>query len=815
MLFLAIVANAPVFAQQAVIRQADKHFAAHNFTKAAFLWQKAFERALDVNDKRYLAFRIGSAFHRMNRFEEALQWYDDALGEESSNTDWILAQADAALRSGKISMAKASAESVLKLNPVSAEAKHILSMIAQFEEHEKAPGIEVFLATGINTEWSDYAPVWFNGDLIVSSSRPSAEGAATDGRTSENYSSLFLFIANLYGDFGKPISLPVSKNTNAGALSFDPLQQRVFYTKCNNRKRKCTIMESKFDPVTFMFTMAKPVSFANRKYHYGHPFVTDNGRKMYFSARIPGGYGGNDIYSISIKPDGSWGVPINLGPDVNTPFDELFPTSAGDSLLFFSSAGHLGFGGLDIFYAFDNGSGFDPIKILPFPFNSTSDDFALSMKPGTSTGAFSSNRNRESGDDVFFFDGYPIRKLVGGTIADESTLQPVEGAMVTLKDSQNGEMKSITLKEGTYLFSVPDYATGSVSIEHPEFKSERKEFTSNKLTTKIQLDFLLQRSNYEVGISGLVTERETRRLMEGKTITISGQNGFLAMTKTNKDGIYVFDSLTPEQMYTIKISADGYFSESRVVRIPIVDHSIVLKKSNGYDVDFELTQIAVKREIVLNNIYYDFDKATLRETSKIELGKLVSMLKETPKVRIQISAHTDSRGTNAYNDRLSKERAQAVVNYLVSSGISPGRLVAKGYGKRNLIVKNAQSETDHQANRRTTFQVIDLNAPVEEIFEVADEGTIRLVYRVQILVSTTRFDPDTYFEPLKKTVNRIKFYTREQEIVFRYEAGDRYSLAEAEALRNQIRSAGFDDAFIVPYIDGKRVSIQQARDFKP
>lgn len=816
-LFLLLISS-PMVAQKAIVRQADKHFAVHNFSKAAQQWQKAFHRTENIQDKQLLAFRIGSAYHRMNRFEDALQWYVDAIGEEPNNSDWILAQADAFLRSGNIQSAKISVNLALKLNPVSAEAKRLLKIIENYEFHSQLSDASIEAAVGINSEWSDYSPAWLNGDLVITSSRNEGKGVAQDGRTAEDFSRLYLFIANLYGDFGNAILLPVGGNLNAGTLSFDKANKRVFFTRCNNRKRKCTIMEASFNPETFMFSKAKPAAFANRKYNFGHPHVREDGKKMYFSANLPGGYGGNDIYSITIKPDGSFGLPINLGAVVNTEFDELFPTAAGDSLLFFSSHGHPGFGGLDIFYAFDRAGSFNEIQMLSAPYNSPSDDFGLTMKNGTTQGAFSSNRNRTSGDDIFFFDGYPIRKLLKGVTIDAQTLNPIAGADIKIQDNDGKNYSLQTTDNGSFATSVPVYASGSVSASHPDYNEEIKTFTKTEAEQEIpQIEFLLSRRNHPVGVSGKVVERESGRPVAGQIVSMNSSDGFLAMTKTNDIGVYIFDSLKVSLMYNIKIEKEGFFTESRVVRIPEVDKPMILQRSNGYDLDFELTAIELKKEIALNDIYYDFDKATLRESSKNELDKLVSMLRETPKVRVQISSHTDTRGTDKYNDKLSAARAKSVVDYLELNGISKLRLVSRGYGKRNPILKNATTEAEHQANRRTTFQILDMNAKIENTPSAfaQTEKSQRLVYRVQILVSSVKRNPDTEFGLLKGMVDNIRFIEHKQEEFFRYEIGDRNNISEAEALRNRIRNAGFPDAFIVPYIDGERVSLQQAKDFRP
>jgi hypothetical protein len=196
---------------------------------------------------------------------------------------------------------------------------------------------------------------------------------------------------------------------------------------------------------------------------------------------------------------------------------------------------------------------------------------------------------------------------------------------------------------------------------------------------------------------------------------------------------------------------------------------------------------------------------------------LASLLHETPQVSIQINAHTDARGSDAYNDRLSETRAQSVVDYLIASGIDKKRLLAKGHGERKLLIHNARNEDEHQANRRTTFEVVKQDGSLvgsdEEIMSPARSP--ELVYRIQIMVSSSLRNPTTYFEALTKSIRNIRFYVHDQNGLFRYEAGDRFSMESAEALKNQVTAAGFTDCFIVPYLRGNRITVQEARQWKP
>lgn len=807
-------------AQKSLVRQGDKNFASHNFVKAAQQWKTAFDRSPAPEDRQLLAFRIATAYHRMNRFEDALQWYDDAIGEEPSRIEWLLAKADAALRAGKTELARTSAEQARRLNPRSAEAALLLESLRLNSLVEGINYPVIHPGTGINSNFTDYAPAWFNSDLIISSSRPIMEGKTSDGRTNEDFSRLYLFISNLYGDFGQAIELPVSSNNNAGVFTFDKQRNIIYFTRCNNRKNICTIMQSDFDPLSFRFSKPRRVAFAQRKYNYGHPHITEDGRKMYFTARLPGGYGGNDIYSITIKSDGSWGLPVNLGQAVNTAFDELFPTTAGDSLLFFSSYGHTGYGGLDILYSFDRGGGFSEVGVLPPPFNSSSDDFSLSMQPGTLKGVFASGRNRGSGDDIFFFDDYPVRKIIMGTTKNTPMKQAIADATISAKDGTK-DIVTKSRTDGNFTLSLSLHLKGSVEASHPDFVASRKQLPYPTGSILQQFDFELQNRMFDLTLKGKVSHRETGKAITDQAISLFNSEGReLVKVRSDLQGVFMFDRIAAENIYTLRVEREGFFKESRVINVPSFDRNTILQKSNGYDLDFALTPIVLKKEIVLNDIYYDFDRASLRESSKYELGKLVQLLRDNPEIRIQISSHTDTRGTDRYNDQLSSNRAAAVVDYLEASGIASQRLVSKGFGKRQPVIRNARTEAEHQANRRTTFQVLDRNAAVTQIHQSPivrqpNPNNARLVYRVQLLVSSSRRNAERDFAPLRQLVDNISFYEFTTGELYRYEVGNRYSFAEAEALRNRIRTAGFPDSFIVPYIDNQRVTIQQARDFRP
>lgn len=805
-------------AQNSHIRLAEKRFENHNYFGAAKAWQKAFGKTESITQKRQLAFKIGQAYHLMNQFEIASQWYADAIGESTVFPEWYIAYADALLRSGHIDLALTAARNASRLDQRSAKAQDIESRINKLQQQQYAENIKLYEAFGVNSQAIDYGPSWLEDDLIFASTRRNRLAAQIDGRTAQGFSSLFRAKSDPSGDYTEPMPLEVRGNHNTGTFSWDDNRQRAFWTKCNNRKQKCLIMEANYNAQNDTWTKPKVADFVQKKYHFGHPFVNENGDWLYFVSDMPGGYGGKDIYKVSIKEDGSWGIPINLGQPVNTARDELFPTKAGDSLLFFSSGGHQGYGGLDILFSFNKSGAYSQVGLLGFPYNSFADDFGLLMKNGKMGGALVSNKSGGNSDDIYFFDEYPVRILLEVEVLLANSREPFPEAQLSFNMPAEPPFITQSNDNGLARVSVPAYGQGKVEVHADGYYPEVKTYSLTDEVLEqglIRIIFLLKKSTHYATVSGLVTDRETGEILPGETVSITGPGGYQMQGLTNPQGIYTFSQIVPDNIFTIKVSKQGYFTETRTIRIPEINESTVFNKAAGYDMDFQLLRIQEKREIVINEIYYDFDKATLRESSKYELNKLVSMLRETPQVRVQISAHTDTRGSHSYNDRLSEARAKSVTDYLIANGISRNRLISKGYGKRFPVITNARNEDEHQANRRTTFQVTGVDYVETSVSPYTQPINSRLVYRIQLMASSGRYDPDNYFAALKNLIGNLRFFVQDQAGMYRYEAGDRYNLFEAETLRNQIRAAGFDDCFIVPYYDDKRISMQEAKQLQP
>ena len=369
----------------------------------------------------------------------------------------------------------------------------------------------------------------------------------------------------------------------------------------------------------------------------GHPSISPDGKYLYFVSDAVGGFGGKDIFRARVAGN-DFGPMENLGEEINTPGDEMFPYVRDSVTLYFASNGHPGMGGLDLFKATQDSTGKWKVENLGAPINSMADDFGITFAGKEERGFFCSNRNDARGyDHIYSFELPTITIFIEGIVNDVDEY-PIEDATVRSVGKEGLNVKVPVKKDGTY---------------------------------RVEL------------------ERDIR--------------------------------------YVMMASARGYLNQNYEL------HTGPEEKNETYIVDFFLSPIS--KPVVIDNIFYDFDKATLRPESKKALDEMIKMLNDNPNVTIELGAHTDRKGTDQYNERLAQRRAQSVVDYLIAGGIEAARLEAKGYGESVpktinkkmakqfdflkegdvlteefiLALPPEQQEIADQINRRTEFKVLRTN----------------------------------------------------------------------------------------------------------
>jgi len=816
-------------AQVKSLELAGQAFEKRDYLSAIKHYNKALRKTNDFNAQQQIAGQIALAYYAMNDYQAAAKWFEDAVGDRHDDVNMGIMFANALAADKKYAEAHDVLMRLKSKNPDSKDVTQRLAALQLIINSDKGDTLGIVSEVPhINSVASDYGVAFWDNKLVFASMRRTSSSERVDGRTGQGFSDLFYTQTDSpeNNEWAAPKSMPdvFRSPNNDGTFAFDHVHRKAYWTSCTRKPENCLIYQADFNAITGKWSRGEKVGFMNEGYNYGHPFVADHGNTLYFTSNMPGGYGQNDLWKITRKEGGYWGIPVNLGKEINTAANELFPTLSGDSLLFFASDRINSLGGLDVYVSQRDKLFFTTPVNIGYPINSAADDFSLLPDKDGKGGFFCSNRNPETSDDILRYKGFPLKVLIYGTIIRESDKKPLADAKVLFQNNHNQLDSVFTDAAGAYQIQADAFNEYRLSASYDNYYVEKKVVKTNDINLlsqanpAFQANFILSKTAFPCAISGWITNRETSFPMHGVRVEITNDAGFSSFTRSDQQGYYIFKGLKPQTVYAVKTGKEGYFAESRNCILPKVDAEMVFNKSNGYDMDFQLLKIQTREEVVLNNIYYDYNKANLREVSKIELDKLASMLRETPGVAIQINAHTDARGRDEYNMDLSVERAASVVQYLVASGISPDRLIAKGWGESQLLIPFAQTEEEHQANRRTTFNVIRLGDTVladetdgVDIILPDGEQPTGLQYRVQLLTSSEVIDVNKEFAIVLANLQPIRIYQNREGVFVKYEAGSRATLAEISKLKKQLKHFGYDDCFVVCYFNDQRITLDQAK----
>jgi outer membrane protein OmpA-like peptidoglycan-associated protein/tetratricopeptide (TPR) repeat protein len=599
-----------------------------------------FSRILeDDPDNKEANFYMAESYRLTNRVENAETYYTKLLQEEESFESYY--RLGQSLKSkGKYEEAAAA---YAKAKEITLDDTYQRWTDKELESLQKIdsiedyfPFIEVENYRLLNSPGIEYGTVVKEGFLYFTSSR---QASSIYPATGMPYTKLFRTKAEgINVDVQGTQPLPEFRNEegiNQGAIAISPDGNTIVYARGNSTYKRdlpdVQLFASYFRGGGFTQPIWMPVN-EDEFYYNTTPAFSPDGDELYFSSNRPNGQGGLDLYRATKLANGDFGNAVNMGPQINTSGNEMFPYVAPDGKLYFASDGHPGFGKLDIFVAERTDKGWE-VKNLGSNINTVSDDFALFFTKYPTEGFLSSNREGGMGDDdiYYFVDNTPKPKVL------------------------NVFLNVIT--------------------------KEKKEDGTDAV------------------------------LPQTRVVLYDAENKNVGGDFTNTNGRLRF-TLAPDQNFSMIASKSGYFTKSITYdtrgKTPRLEDLVQDVTNVVLDTTIVLDPLILEKSIVLENIYYDLDKADIRPDAALELDKLVQILKDNPSIRIELSSHTDDRASDAYNDALSQRRAESAVAYLVSQGINAGRLVAKGYGKRQLIIQNAQTEEEHQVNRRTEFKVIEI-----------------------------------------------------------------------------------------------------------
>ncbi len=614
---------------------------------------KEFHAEKDPVKQQPKAFAIAESYSKFNDYPNAEKWYQQSLdlnGGEKSLFKLGLMQK----QQEKYEEAIKTFELYQRVAAVGFEGRKQANQCRDALDWNKAfSKTEVTNLSSLNSPASDYNLEPFKDNkFILSSSRNDAKGSERDGWTGEKFSDLFVTEKqkefSTPANFGTPVNSPAHESSATLSKDF----REMYFVRCKadplQSNQYCAVYYSAFNNAQW----DEPVKlelFPDSVNVYD-PYLSNDGKQLFVAADAPG-FGETDIY-LFIKADTGWTSPQNLGGNINTPGSERFPWLDQKGILYYSSNGLPGMGGLDIFKTTKTKTGFkDPVN-LKSPINSGADDFAYRIdkyKPVNT-------------DDTILFSGYFSSNRKGGKGSDDIYRFEEKWRNVFIVYGKTLEKQ----------FENPD---------NPDSKV--------------------------LGLKALPKAKVELKTLDEKIIA-SGIDDTL--------GKFAF-RLEAETDYKITASKNGYLTNSVFVSTKGKRHqdSTIISLFT----EIELEKVFTQKMIAIPNIYYDYDKATLRPESELVLDSILIFFKENPDLTIEIGSHTDSRGSDAYNIKLSQARAQSVVDYFISKGVATEKLTAKGYGETkpvNGCINGVKcSEEEHQKNRRTTFRVTSVKLNLESI----------------------------------------------------------------------------------------------------
>ena len=587
-------------------KRAERHLALGEYFDAANEYKQAYQKTppKDRERRALIASKMAFCYDKSLQTGKAVAAYRNVIRYKQANMEEHLALARQLMKEGSYAAAEAEFKLVLDSLPDNTLAKEGLIAAKNAPRTKEAGSRYTVKKMDIfNSRRADYSPMLF-GDaydqLYFTSTRNEAMGDELNGITGTKAGDLFYSQKDDKGKWSKPEAVNGGVNTNydEGTCCFSPDGREMYLTQCATNPsfpRYAQIVKS--DRSDAAWGKATPITLTGDTLSsFAHPAISPDGQWLYFTSDMPGGKGGLDIWRVRITSAGFGGVE-NLGEPVNTAGDEEFPTFRTNGDLYFSSNGHPGLGGLDIFIAKVGKDRRYHLSHPGFPLNSQGDDFGMTFEGPYNRGFFSSNRGDGRGwDHIYSFENPEITQTVKG-----------------------------------WVYEMDGYELPSATV-------------------------------YCIGDDG-TNER----------LTVHSDGSFTKL-------------LNPDVTYLFMATCKGYLNHQEEIKaLPNP------RESTDSTLQFALANISAPT--LIDNIFYDFNKATLRDSSKTALDHLVALLKENGNVTIELSAHCDYKGSAEYNKRLSQRRAEAVVTYLIQHGIAADRLTPVGYGKEKpKIIKKKLTE---------------------------------------------------------------------------------------------------------------------------
>lgn len=694
-------------AQSLQERKADQYYERYAYSKATVLYESLFRE--DKGNPKYIQ-RLGYSYYKMLNYRKALIYYSQLVQLKEHQVSDLYDYSQLLKIDGRPELAKVWLEQYVEQSPGDLKAKKQLEGMDLYNM-DPVKNISVKNMAG-NTSVSDMCVNYYNDHIIYSSARDSV-AVIKNVYDWNNQPYLDLYLSHSGTETGEKDTKSLFRELNSkfheGPVSFSSDYNTIYFTRNNYLNGHVTttkdgvnnlkIFIADFDGKKWQNIRNLP--FNSNRYSVGHPALSPDNKTLYFISDMPGGYGQTDIYRSELI-NGEWGTPVNLGATVNTSGKEMFPYVDKEGILYFSSNGRPGKGGLDIFAAKEENPDAYKVNWVASPVNSAYDDFGCVLNTDSVTGYFTSDRPGGKGsDDNYSFQINFMDLQV--SVYDDYTKGLLPGSKIKLKSEDGNVLDEKNADEnGMATFQVKPGQKYQLLAENKNYLPETRE-----LQIKGSLYDLVQREDMYLKTGALnlmveIVDKESGLIIpEAKVVVSKGQ--YDQSQFEDKNGI-VRMRMNKSTDYTFLASAVEYFENTG-------NFSSIGKNAGDYTLTIELEKMSAGKQFVLDDLYYDLDKYNIRRDAAIVLDRLVKILKDNPEIRIEVGSHTDSRAIAEYNQKLSQRRSESVMSYLISKGIEKRRLVAKGYGESQLINKCADGvdcpEAEHQANRRTVIEILN------------------------------------------------------------------------------------------------------------
>lgn len=730
-LIIFLQSNVNVYSQLSRYELAESYYNSYQYSQAAKVYSELAEENEKKKNKTFnedIVRKAAISYYKYRSYKNALRWYEELYNNQRARKEDMYNYLRCLLnlnRKGEVE--KILSESLNSEKGLSEVKEKLEREMKLYEELLSDSDLyDVKYLQNINSETNDFSPVYYEDGLIFVTQRMSNSIInVKSGWDGSNYQEL-VYVKKSKKNEGeyekqvKALKKSFKSNFHDGPVSFDKEYKIGFVTRNNLNKKESKQLADNYRELNVRLYIVQrdekgrwgkleEFPYNSKDYSVGHASYDSENKILYFVSDMPGGYGQTDIWKSEYK-EGQWSKPENLGEEVNTNGREMFPYVSKSGKLYFSSDGHNGLGGLDIYVYHENKQKKEVIN-MGYPLNTNLDDFGIVLDSSETRGYFSSNRNigneERMDDNIYELKINDTKYQLEVKTLLVNSEEPLPETRIAIINKNKGQIDEYeTDEEGNFRTSIDRKTDYLIKASKKYYKLVKVDSVStyerqpdNLYYAKLYLDYVYW------NLKGYTIDKVDKKLLPNTEITIIDQTTQEEIKIVSNDSGYFSVKLYPNHKYYMKLNKENYNP------LEVGYNTDDVTEDVNKEENFELERIVKKGDVfVLRNIYFDYGKYTIKEEGYEELNKLLDFMIKNPTINIELSAHTDSRSSLKFNMELSTNRAKACMNYLVSKGIAKERIKYKGYAwlrPMNRCKRGVEcSEEEHAMNRRVEVLIL-------------------------------------------------------------------------------------------------------------